>query len=360
MSGEEEYQPKSVLLTGGAGFICSHVCNFLTEKYPDVHFVCLDVLDYCANIKNLQPSLNRPNFVFIQGNILNIELVSLIMKDHRVDTVMHFAAQSHVDKSFGNSFEFTQTNILGTHVLLECAKNFHIRRFIHVSTDEVYGEVLSGRADEMAILSPTNPYACSKAGAEFMCQAYIRSFNMPIIITRGNNVFGPHQFPEKVIPKFIHLLNEKRKCCIHGAGEGLRNFLHTSDVVRAFDIILRKGKLHQIYNIGTDFEISIKELAVKMCEIMKMPGKPEDWIEHVQDRAFNDSRYSIDSSKLKALGWAPNMDFDTLLKETVQWYLDHLDWWPLEVTQSYLQPHPLAYKAKTSEIAKSLSSFGKV
>jgi dTDP-glucose 4,6-dehydratase len=354
---DEEYHPESVLITGGAGFICSHVCNYLTEKYPEVKFVCLDVLDYCANMKNLQPALNRKNFKFIHGNILNIELVSLIMQDHKIDTVMHFAAQSHVDRSFGNSLEFTQTNILGTHTLLECAKTFNIRRFIHVSTDEVYGEVLSGRADEMALLSPTNPYACSKAGAEFICQAYIRSFNLPIIITRGNNVFGPHQFPEKVIPKFIHLLNAGRKCCIHGSGEGLRNFLHTSDVSRAFDIILHRGKIHEVYNIGTEFEISVLGMCRKLIAVMGKEGDPEDWLEHVPDRAFNDSRYMIDSSKLRALGWAPNLDFDSLLKETVDWYMSHLDWWPPSVVETYLQAHPLAYKAKNSEIAKTLSNY---
>jgi len=358
MAETTEYQPTAVLLTGGAGFICSHVCNFMTEEYPAVKFVCLDVLEYCANMKNIEASLKRPNFVFVQGNILNIELVSFIMRTHRIDTIMHFAAQSHVDKSFGNSFEFTQTNIMGTHVLLECAKQFKVGRFIHVSTDEVYGEVLSGRADEMSLLLPTNPYACSKAAAEFMCQAYIRSFNLPIIITRGNNVFGPHQFPEKVVPKFIHLLRAGRKCCLHGGGQSLRNFLHTSDAVRAFDIILRKGKLHEIYNVGTDVEVSVRDLALKLAAVMKLPGRPEDWIEEVKDRAFNDARYLIDSTKLQALGWTPDLDFDGLLADTVKWYLEHLDWWPQEVTATYLSPHPIAYVAKAADLARSLSKVG--
>ncbi|KAK8891303.1 hypothetical protein M9Y10_028511 [Tritrichomonas musculus] len=353
---EGDYQPHSILLTGGAGFIGSHVCNHLTNKYPDVKIVCLDCLDYCSNMKNLGPSLNCSNFTFIKGSILNIELVSLIMQVHKIDTVLHFAAQSHVDRSFGNSLEFTQTNVLGTHTLLECSKKYNIKRFIHVSTDEVYGEVLEGRANEMAILSPTNPYACSKAGAEFICQAYIRSFNMPIIITRGNNVFGPMQFPEKAIPKFTLLLNENKKCSIHGDGLSLRNFLHTSDVVRAFDIVLHKGKLHEIYNIGTEFEISVLDMCKKLIKIMGKEGNPEDWIEHVPDRAFNDSRYMIDSSKLNALGWHANEDFDTLLTETVQWYLDHLDWWDPEYIQSYLLPHPIAYAAKTADFSRSPST----
>jgi dTDP-glucose 4,6-dehydratase len=282
MSASPDYIPHNVLITGGAGFICSHVCNFMTEKYPDVRFVCLDVLDYCSNLKNLRPSLSRENFKFIKGNILNLELVSLIMHDNEVDTVLHFAAQSHVDRSFGNSLEFTQTNVLGTHTLLECAKRHHIKRFIHVSTDEVYGEVIQGEAKETAILSPTNPYACSKAAAEFVCQAYIRSFNLPIIITRGNNVFGPYQFPEKVIPKFIHRLRLDMPCCIHGESDRRRNFLHTSDVVQAFDIIMRKGQLHEIYNIGTKVDISIRDMCGRLIRIMKGPdANLDEWIERL-------------------------------------------------------------------------------
>jgi dTDP-glucose 4,6-dehydratase len=356
MADKPEYVPQRVLVTGGAGFICSHVCNFMTEKYPDVFFVCLDVLDYCSNLKNLRPSLERPNFKFIKGNILNLELVSLILHDHEIDTVLHFAAQSHVDRSFGNSLEFTQTNVLGTHTLLECAKRHKIRRFVHVSTDEVYGEVLQGQANETAILSPTNPYACSKAAAEFVCQAYIRSFNMPIIITRGNNVFGPYQFPEKVIPKFIHRLRLGMRCCVHGEGNGKRNFLHTSDVVRAFDVIMRRGELHEIYNIGTTFEISIVELCRDLVELIKgADANPDDWIEHVEDRAFNDSRYMIDSSKLIGLGWQPSPDFRGLLRETVDWYLANLEWWPPGFIQSYLSPHPLAYAPKTVALDRSSS-----
>jgi dTDP-glucose 4,6-dehydratase/UDP-glucose 4,6-dehydratase len=222
----------------------------------------------------------------------------------------------------------------------------------------VYGEVIQGEAKETAILSPTNPYACSKAAAEGVCQAYIRSFGMPIIITRGNNVFGPHQFPEKVIPKFIHRLRQDMKCCIHGDGKGKRNFLHTSDVVNAFDVILRKGRLHEVYNIGTTFEISIVDMCRILIKYMKgEEANPEDWIEHVDDRAFNDSRYMIDSSKLIALGWSPNPDFESLLKETVDWYLNHLEWWPRDFIQRYLDPHPLAYGPKNVYLDKSGSQL---
>jgi dTDP-glucose 4,6-dehydratase len=358
MDDSFDYVPQCVLITGGAGFIGSHVCNFMTEKYPDIFFVCLDVLDYCSNLKNLHSSFSCKNFKFIKGNILDLDFVSLIIQENQVDTVLHFAAQSHVDRSFGNSLEFTQINVLGTHTLLECAKLHHIKRFIHVSTDEVYGEIIDGEANETSILSPTNPYACSKAAAEFVCQAYIRSFNLPIIITRGNNVFGPYQFPEKVIPKFIYRLRSKMKCCIHGEGNGTRNFLHTTDVVQAFDIIMRKGQLHEIYNIGTTVDISIHNLCVKLIKIMKGSNvNPNDWIEYVEDRAFNDSRYMIDSTKLKELGWEVNLDFDKLLEETVKWYLDNPNWWPSEFISVYLSPHPLAYGPKNVNIEKSSSQI---
>jgi dTDP-glucose 4,6-dehydratase len=348
-----DYVPKCVLITGGAGFICSHVCNHLATAYPDARFVCLDCLDYCANMKNLAPALGQPNFKFVKGSILNVELVSYLMESFEVDAIMHFAAQSHVDRSFGNSLEFTQTNVLGTHVLLECAKRFKVKRFIHVSTDEVYGEIPHGRASETSILAPTNPYACSKAAAEFMCQAYIRSFKLPIIITRGNNVFGPHQFPEKVIPKFIYRLRQNLKCCLHGDGSSKRNFLHTSDVVRAFDIILRKGRLHEIYNIGTSFEVTVREMCETLIKIIKGPdANPADWVECVEDRAFNDCRYMIDSDKLRALGWEPDTDFEKLLTETVKWYDDNRDWWSMDLVRTYLDPHPLAYKAKTQDVPK--------
>jgi dTDP-glucose 4,6-dehydratase len=261
---------------------------------------------------------------------------------------MHFAAQSHVDRSFGNSLEFTQTNVLGTHVLLECAKRFEVKRFIHVSTDEVYGEVPQGSASEASMLAPTNPYACSKAAAEFMCQAYIRSFQMPIIITRGNNVFGPHQFPEKVIPKFIYRLRQNKKCCLHGNGSSKRNFLHVSDVVSAFDIILRKGIPHEIYNIGTTFEVTVREMCEMLIKIVKGPDvDTAEWIEYAVDRAFNDCRYMIDSGKLRELGWRPDINFTRLLTKTVQWYDENAAWWDLDLVQKYLDPHPLAYTAKT-------------
>jgi len=216
---ESAYEPKNILITGGAGFIASHVILLLVKKYPNYKIVNLDILDYCSSLKNLAEIEQFRNYKFVKGSIGSTDLVNYILKKEKIDTIMHFAAQSHVDNSFGNSLVFTQTNVLGTHVLLEASKVAGIKRFIHVSTDEVYGEIdrADGDASEEKVLEPTNPYAATKAAAEFIVKSYHRSFNLPIIITRGNNVYGPHQYPEKIIPKFI-LRFKKRIALLYSRG----------------------------------------------------------------------------------------------------------------------------------------------
>ena len=218
VADDGDYKPKNILITGGAGFIASHVVILMVKKYPNLKIVNFDRLDYCSCIENLNDLKSEPNYKFIKGNICSSELVSYVLESEKIDTIMHFAAQTHVDNSFGNSFQFTQNNILGTHVLLESAKVANIARFIHVSTDEVYGEQrLDQEAmNEEQVLEPTNPYAATKAGAEFIAKSYHRSFGMPLIITRGNNVYGPHQYPEKLIPKFINQLTRGRQVTLHG------------------------------------------------------------------------------------------------------------------------------------------------
>ena len=213
-----DYEPKNILITGGAGFIASHVVILFVKKYPHLKIVNFDRLDYCSCIENLDEMKAYPNYKFIKGNICSSELVSYVLEAEKIDTIMHFAAQTHVDNSFGNSFQFTQNNILGTHVLLESAKVAKVARFIHVSTDEVYGEQHMDQEamDEEQVLEPTNPYAATKAGAEFIAKSYHRSFGMPLIITRGNNVYGPHQYPEKLIPKFINQLTRGSQVTLHG------------------------------------------------------------------------------------------------------------------------------------------------
>lgn len=241
---EETYKPKNILITGAAGFIASHVANRLVKKFPQYRIIVLDKLDYCSNLKNLNPSLSRPNFKFVKGDIASADLVSYLLLTEKIDTVMHFAAQTHVDNSFGNSFEFTQNNIYGTHVLLEsCKLAGTIKRFVHVSTDEVYGETEADAIvgnHEASQLLPTNPYSATKAGAEMLVMAYGQSYNIPFITTRGNNVYGPHQFPEKLIPKFLLLAQQKKKLPIHGDGSNVRSYLFCEDVAEAFDLVLHK------------------------------------------------------------------------------------------------------------------------
>eukprot|EP01012_Entosiphon_sulcatum_P032318 TRINITY_DN4111_c0_g1_i1.p2 TRINITY_DN4111_c0_g1~~TRINITY_DN4111_c0_g1_i1.p2 ORF type:complete len:385 (-),score=102.96 TRINITY_DN4111_c0_g1_i1:74-1228(-) len=321
----ERYTPQVILLTGGCGFIGSHVLRHLVKAYPACRVVNLDLVDYCATLKNTADIADRPNYRFVQGSILDETLVNRLFQELQVDTVMHFAALSHVDLSFtSSSVEFTKTNVVGTHVLLEAARRYRVRRFIHVSTDEVYGETLDGKVDEMTLLNPTNPYSCSKAAAESIVRSYITLHRLPVIITRGNNVYGPGQYPEKVIPKFICRLLRDEPCCLHGNGNTLRNYISVDDVVSAFDVILHHGRDFEAYNIGTDHEVSVLHLAQQLVRLVKGEGAPmEKWLEYVPDRRYNDLKYLLDFSKLTALGWRSEVSFEEGLRRTVEWYKEH-------------------------------------
>merc|ERR1719506_985981 len=319
-----EYTPKNVLITGGAGFIASHVVIRLAKNHPEYNIVNLDCLDYCSCIANLEEVASLPNYKFIKGDITSSDLVSYVLAEEKIDTIMHFAAQTHVDNSFGNSFQFTHNNIYGTHVLLESAKQCAtLKRFVHVSTDEVYGEGEDFETDPMKeehILEPTNPYAATKAGAEFLVKSYHRSFALPCIITRGNNVYGPHQYPEKLIPKFANQLLRGRPVTLHGDGSNTRNFLFVEDVARAFDRIVHKGQLGDIYNIGGDNELPNVDVAKEIIRALGMEDQMDSLITFVPDRAFNDLRYTINSSKLHKLGWTEDTKWEDGLKRTVEWY----------------------------------------
>mmetsp|Transcript_8309 Transcript_8309/g.12678 ORF Transcript_8309/g.12678 Transcript_8309/m.12678 type:complete len:355 (+) Transcript_8309:107-1171(+) len=313
---------KHILITGGAGFIASHVVILMAKKYPQYKIVNFDRLDYCACIENLCELEDLTNYKFVKGDICSADLVNYVLDTEKIDTIMHFAAQTHVDNSFGNSIQFTRNNILGTHVLLEAAKIHNITKFIHVSTDEVYGEGHDDQAPmiEDHVLEPTNPYAATKAGAEFLAKSYHRSFKLPIIITRGNNVYGPHQFPEKLIPKFINQLERGRPVTLHGDGKNTRNFLFVEDVARAFDVILHKGLVGHIYNIGGSNEVSNIDVAKEIMKVMGLSDRQEALISFVPDRAFNDLRYTIDNTALSQLGWKEEIAWKDGLRLTVEWY----------------------------------------
>lgn len=322
----KDYQCHNLLVTGGCGFIGSNFVNYYLKTYPQVRVINLDSLYYCADVNNVDLKYQQQdNYTMIKGNICSVDLVTHILNFYQIDSVIHFAAQSHVCNSFEDSIQYTKDNIMGTHNLLECCRKYgHIQRFIHVSTDEVYGESLVEQTEhhktEQSVLCPTNPYAATKAGAELIAQSYSHSFKMPIIITRGNNVYGPNQYPEKLIPKFIQQLQENQKVSIHGQGTSQRAFLHSSDTVRAFDLILRRGTLGEIYNIGCDegMEYTVLEVAQILIKMIKKTDDYQQWVEYVDDRPFNDQRYYISNQKLKNLGWNIQTKFKQGLEELLQ------------------------------------------
>ena len=323
------YEPKSVLITGVTGFIASNVVVYLVEKYTNIKFVGIDKNSYCSNIKNIDEISNKENFKYVQGDILDIQLIQKIFDEHKIDTIIHFAAYSHVDLSFGNSIIFTQNNVVGTHVLLEVAKEYKVKLMLHVSTDEVYGSKDSVSTED-TVLDPTNPYAATKAAAEHLVKSYYHSFKLPIIITRGNNVYGPKQYPEKVIPKFIMRLMNEKKCQIQGTGEQMRSFLYIDDVVRAFETILFKGKIGEIYNIGTNEEHTILDVASQIIDLIYPKDDPGSWIQYIKDRNFNDHRYHISLDKLEKLDWRQQISFHDGIRKTLDWYQHHLDHWSKE------------------------------
>lgn len=314
------FEPSSVLVTGGAGFIASNFINYMVRKYPTVLFVNVDKLNYCSSLKNIEVD-KHSNYEFVKGDVGSADLINHILKQYNIDTIIHFAAQSHVCNSFDYSIEYTKDNVLATHILLEAAKQYgKIKKFIHVSTDEVYGEIETGTCNEHSLLLPTNPYAGTKAAAELIVRSYQISHGLPIIITRGNNVWGPRQYPEKIFPKFIMQLLNGEKCTIHGKGETKRNFLHVEDVVSAFELILLKGEIGKIYNIGTENEYSVIQVADMLRKYICPDKKLEEIITYIEDRPFNDLRYSVDSTHLRNMGWIENCSFEKKLIEVIDWY----------------------------------------
>jgi dTDP-glucose 4,6-dehydratase len=311
---------KNLLITGGCGFIGSNFVNHIFDK-SDYNIINLDAMYYCASESNVREDIRlSKRYTFIKGNLCSADLVNHILSFYKIDYVIHFAAQSHVDNSFSVPLQYTHDNIIGTHTLLEGIRTYgKIKKFIHVSTDEVYGESMieESHKNENSVLCPTNPYAASKAGAELLAQSYYHSFKLPIIITRGNNVYGPNQYPEKLVPRFIKLLNEDKKVTIQGDGNNLRSFLHVFDVCNAFQLILEKGELGEIYNIGSDDnnEYSVLQVAKFLINLIKKTENYDDWIEYIHDRPFNDKRYYISNQKLKNLGWIINIDFKDGLKK---------------------------------------------
>jgi len=305
----------NALVTGGCGFIGSNFLNLMKEKYPEINFVNIDKMDYCSNIHNVNPGVAT----YIKHNLCSTGILQRVVQEYKFDYVFHFAAQSHVDNSFTSPLGFTMDNTYGTHALIEvCRRHIPNVEFIHFSTDEVYGESKTDEpfTEELGVLRPTNPYSASKAAAEMIIRSYIESFGMNIKIIRCNNVYGPNQYPEKLIPKFIRLLKNNEKCTIHGVNSAnvRRAFMHVYDVVDAVEVVWKNGKPGEVYNIASDDELSVMDVTKLIIKTIKNTEDYDEWIEYIEDRPFNDKRYYICAKKLKELGWKQKRMREDLIK----------------------------------------------
>jgi len=331
------YQPGAILLTGGLGFIGSHVAHALHQAFPLVPLIIYDRQDYCSRQEYVSNLLHQKNVKLVKGDLCSRDCLREVMVSNQIDTVLHLAAQSHVDLSFQNSHEFVQSNIVGTHTLVDVCRELgsQVRRFVHTSTDEVYGDSEDHGADHACtehetVMTPRNPYSASKAAGELIVRSFMSSYKLPAVIVRPNNIMGPHQYPDKVIPRFTLLLNEGQHLTVHGQGEQRRSFLFVKDAARGFLRLLRYGQVGEIYNMGTDDEFSVKEVAEELKHVFEEQGKDVSCslIQYVQDRPFQDHRYLIDSSKLHKLGWRPTTSFKDALRETVSWYQQNTHLYP--------------------------------
>jgi dTDP-glucose 4,6-dehydratase len=311
-----------ILVTGGAGFIGSNFVRHVLTTHPDDSVVNLDKLTYAGNPQNLSDLAGEPRYRFVQGDICDGALVRDLMAG--VDAVVHFAAETHVDRSNAGADEFLRTNVTGTFTLLEAARERKIGRFVAIGTDEVYGSVTRGASRELDPLNPSNPYSASKAAADLLARAYWITHRLPVVVTRSSNNFGPYQYPEKVIPLFVTNALEGKPLPLYGDGKNVRDWLYVIDNCAAVDLVLRKGKDGEIYNIGGSNEV---ENIVLTRQILRLTGKPETLITPVSDRPGHDRRYALDSGKVHALGWKPAHPFPAALEKTVEWYRAHEAWW---------------------------------
>jgi len=314
----------TMLGTGGAGFIGSNFIRHMLAEHPDIPIVNLDVLTYAGNPESLRDVADNPNYTFVQGDICDPAAVAAVFSRHKIETVVHFAAESHVDRSIADGAAFVRTNVLGTFTLLDCALKHGVRRFIHVSTDEVYGSTPSGSFRETDNLNPSSPYSSSKAGSDLLARSFFITHGLPVIVTRCTNNYGPYQFPEKLIPLFATNLLEGKKVPVYGTGKNIRDWLYVLDHCRAIDFVLQHGEPGEIYNIGGGAEKTNLEITEQILELF---GKDGSMIEHVPDRKGHDFRYSLDFGKLRALGWEPAYSFDDALAATVLWYAENEWWW---------------------------------
>ncbi len=326
-----------ILVTGGAGFIGGNFVNYMVKTYPNDTIVNLDLLTYAGNLETLKDVENKKNYKFVQGDIADAEFIDKLFEKEQFDAVVNFAAESHVDRSIKDPGIFLRTNILGTQVLLDATRKYEVKRYHQVSTDEVYGDLPLDRPElfftEETPIHTSSPYSASKAGADLLVQAYHRTFKVPATISRCSNNYGPYHFPEKLIPLMISRALNDESLPVYGKGENVRDWLHVYDHCVAIDLILRKGQIGEVYNIGGHNERTNLEV---VKTILKSLDKPESLITYVTDRAGHDLRYAIDPTKIETeLGWKPKYNFDTGIQQTIQWYLDNKSWWQNILSGSY-------------------------
>ena len=336
----------TIIVTGGAGFIGSNFIFHMLREYPDYRIVCLDKLTYAGNLSTLVPVMDNPNFRFVKADICDREAVNKLFEEEHPDIVVNFAAESHVDRSIEDPGIFLQTNIIGTSVLMDACRKYGIQRYHQVSTDEVYGDLPLDRPDlfftEETPIHTSSPYSSSKAGADLLVLAYHRTYGLPVTISRCSNNYGPYHFPEKLIPLMISRALADEELPVYGNGENVRDWLHVSDHCEAIDLIIHKGKVGEVYNIGGHNERTNLQV---VQTILKALDKPESLIKYVKDRPGHDRRYAIDPTKIETeLGWKPKYNFDTGIAQTIQWYLDNEDWWKHIISGEYQNYFAEMYK----------------
>jgi len=336
---------KNILVTGGAGFIGSNFVRYFLHRHADARVVNFDKLTYAGNLENLKDIEGDPRYHFVKGDICERGDVEAAFRTHHIDTVVHFAAESHVDRSILGAGIFITTNVLGTQVLLDVARDCGVERFVHVSTDEVYGSLgVEGKFTEWTSLHPNSPYAASKASSDMVALAYQHTFGLPVVVTRCSNNYGPFQFPEKLIPLMIVNALHDKPLPVYGDGLNVRDWLYVEDHCAAIDVVLSRGKVGEVYNIGGNNEWKNIDI---VHELLKKLHKPSTLISYVKDRPGHDRRYAIDASKVsRELGWAPSLTFDVGIARTVDWYLAHASWWQRIISGAYKQYYEEMYHGR--------------
>lgn len=342
---------QNLLVTGGAGFIGANFVHHMLRTYPAYRIVVFDKLTYAGNPENLKPVADDPRYAFVQGDICDAQAVRSAIQQHNIDTIVNFAAETHVDRSILDPDAFVRTNVYGPYVLCEATKDLRLERLHHISTDEVYGPIPSGKFKESDRFKPTSPYAAAKAGGELLVLSYFQTYGVPITVTRGVNTYGPYQYPEKAIPLFVTNAIDDQPLPLYGDGQQVRDRLHALDHARAVDVVLHRGQLGEAYNVAADMEHNNLDVARR---ILQQLNKPESLIQSVLDRPAHDVRYALDSDKLGALGWEPQITFEQGLEETVRWYVAHESWWRPLKSGEYLDYYRRQYTNRAQTLADEI------